>query len=76
MEVPTLRCRRCDSRRLILLEKKHPEDNNIYRCQECGFLFSPPEAAQIKSGLNSEALGEITELPRTAPMRSGYARQE
>jgi len=42
-----LRCRRRNSSRLILLNKKWSQDNNIYRCQECGFLFSPAEPRDI-----------------------------
>ena len=34
-------CRRCFSRHLLRLEKKLPQDNEVLRCQECGFLFSP-----------------------------------
>ncbi len=41
--LPDLRCRRCVSKFLILLEKKRPDDNDVYRCQGCGYLFSPPE---------------------------------
>ena len=36
-----MRCRRCNSFRLLKLDSIEPEDNLIYRCQECGFLFSP-----------------------------------
>ena len=36
-----MRCRRCYSHRLLRLNKKWPQDNDILRCQECGFLFSP-----------------------------------
>ena len=34
-------CRRCCSPHLLRLEKKLPQDNEVFRCQECGFLFSP-----------------------------------
>ena len=36
-----LYCRRCCSPHLLRLEKKLPQDNEVFRCQECGFLFSP-----------------------------------
>ena len=36
-------CRRCESKRVLLLDKKRRDDNYIYRCRECGFLFSPPK---------------------------------
>jgi rubrerythrin len=35
-------CRRCLSSRLLILEKKRQEDNDVYRCRDCGYLFSPP----------------------------------
>ena len=25
-----------------MLDKKREEDNYVYRCRDCGFLFSPP----------------------------------
>ena len=36
-------CRRCDSDRLLELARLDGEDNTVYRCLVCGFLFSPPE---------------------------------
>ena len=51
LEVRELRkheCRRCLSSRLLILEKKRQEDNEVYRCRECGYLFSPPPE-QIRS---------------------------
>ena len=42
-----LACRRCESPHLILLEKKRPDDNDVYRCRECGYLFSPPSATDL-----------------------------
>jgi DNA-directed RNA polymerase subunit RPC12/RpoP len=41
-----LYCRRCSSPHLLRLEKKLPQDNEVFRCQECGFLFSPPGPAR------------------------------
>jgi rubredoxin len=36
-----LGCRRCASFKLLQLGKKSLQDNDVFRCQECGFLFSP-----------------------------------
>ena len=36
-------CRRCNSDRLLELARLDGEDHTVYRCLECGFLFSPPE---------------------------------
>ena len=27
---------------MLILEKKRKEDNYVYRCRDCGYLFSPP----------------------------------
>ena len=40
-----LRCRRCSSGRLFVLSKVWATDNDVYRCRECGFLFSPTSPA-------------------------------
>ena len=37
-----LRCRRCPSDILIRLHKTLKTDNDIFRCTQCGLLFSPP----------------------------------
>lgn len=37
-----MKCRRCDSDRLLELSRLDGEDHTVYRCLECGFLFSPP----------------------------------
>ena len=39
-----MRCRRCKSDRLIRLQVINPSDNPVFRCGECGFLFSPARA--------------------------------
>ncbi len=54
-------CRRCQSTRLIPLLKKQRDDNDVFRCQECGFIFSPPALAGRSSG-----------LPRTTAVESVY----
>ena len=40
-----LRCRRCSSGHLFVLSKVWATDNDVYRCRECGFLFSPAATA-------------------------------
>ncbi len=42
-----LQCRRCASFKLITLNKELPTDNDVFRCRECGYLFSPPAKPQI-----------------------------
>ena len=37
-------CRRCRGQRLVELGRLHGSDHPIYRCRDCGFLFSPPDA--------------------------------
>ena len=37
-----LNCRRCKSDRLLELARLDGEDHSVYRCRDCGFLFSPP----------------------------------
>ncbi|MCH7606589.1 MAG: hypothetical protein IH962_05480 [Chloroflexi bacterium] len=63
-----MRCRRCDSPRLLRLDKKLSQDNDVFRCQECGFLFSPtgPLAAE-EAPENREAVPS-----RTVAVHSGY----
>ena len=36
-------CRRCNSNRLLELVRLDGADHTVYRCRDCGFLFSPPE---------------------------------
>ncbi|MCI0786216.1 MAG: hypothetical protein J4O09_07855 [Chloroflexi bacterium] len=63
-----MRCRRCRSPRLLQLDKKLPQDNSVFRCQECGFLFSP---ATGQAG-NPSVMGAETRASRTVAVRSGY----
>ena len=37
-----LNCRRCNSDRLLELARLDGADHPLYRCRDCGFLFSPP----------------------------------
>ena len=38
-----LHCRRCQSDALLKLERLDGQDHTVYRCRDCGFLFSPPD---------------------------------
>ena len=38
-----LNCRRCKSDRLLELARLDEGDHWVYRCRDCGLLFSPPE---------------------------------
>ena len=73
-----MRCRRCNSSRLILLNKKWAQDNDIYRCQECGFLFSPSHprdnAASSIDGLEP-GLAPKVETSRTVAVSAGFHGQ-
>ncbi len=66
-------CRRCLSTRLLRLDKKCPQDNDVFRCQDCGFLFSPSISTEDASSEN--ALGDASpdgETSRTVAVHSGY----
>ena len=41
-------CRRCNGSRLVKLAKKLAEDNDVFRCEDCGFIFSPLEARKMR----------------------------
>ena len=36
-----MHCRRCGCNRLIKLDKKLKDDNDVFRCYLCGYIFSP-----------------------------------
>ena len=42
-----LNCRRCGSEALLELARLAGEDHTVYRCRDCGFLFSPPDEAAV-----------------------------
>jgi len=63
-----LHCRRCQSLRLIPLEKKQQNDNDVFRCQECGYIFSPPNGPAEGPQAGAEKGLE----PRTTAVQSGY----
>ena len=51
-----------------MLEKKQEEDNDVYRCRDCGYLFSPPPSPAVLPPRN-------TAMPSpTEPGRSGGTR--
>ena len=45
-----MNCRRCDSERLLELARLDGRDYTVYRCRDCGFLFSPPEQEARAAG--------------------------
>ena len=48
-----LNCRRCGSEALLELARLAGDDHTVYRCRDCGFLFSPPDetaAAAARGG--------------------------
>ena len=63
-----MQCRRCDSQELLKLEKKSSKDNDILRCRECGFLFSPSGPDQTSPAQP----GPKAKKSRTVAISSGY----
>ena len=53
-----LECRRCSSVRLVVLTRVRPADNYVFRCRDCGFLFSPPGAYRRVSAPAAENVSE------------------
>ena len=58
-------CRRCNSDRLLELARLDGEDHTVYRCLDCGFLFSPPDG--LAGGANVQ--------PAAAPINPTEARR-
>ena len=50
LEVYVLNCRRCDSEALLELVRLDGQDHTVYRCRNCGFLFSPPDGVAQSTG--------------------------
>lgn len=72
MLVESQRCRRCRYRRLIKLQKMRDDDHDVYRCAECGYIFSPPLDTEQDSGPGTS--GRLQEERRGAsrpPRRAG-----
>ena len=44
-----MRCRRCLSLRLRRLARASPRDHQVFRCDECSFIFSPPDPHEAQS---------------------------
>ncbi len=67
-----MRCRRCDSTRLIRLDKKCSQDNDVFRCQECGFLFSPSTPAGAIQQQVPSLKPQEPPVGREPPVESGF----
>lgn len=64
-------CRRCQSQRLIVLEKKLPGDNEVYRCRDCGYLFSPgapPRPAAVTTAMETAPASSVRPSALTPAM--------
>ena len=57
-----LKCRSCESTRLVRLDKKEANDHDVYRCRGCGHLFSPGDSPGPVSPTTS----------RTVAVQPGY----
>ena len=44
--------------RLVVLTRVRPADNYVFRCRDCGFLFSPPGAYKRVSAPTGENVSE------------------
>lgn len=65
-----LNCRRCNSVRLLELVRLGGGDHMVYRCRECGFLFSPPERELGEAGA-----GGVDITPALPPESAEAARR-
>lgn len=61
-------CRRCGTGKLIELERIDVADDLVYRCWDCGYIFSPGEHALALER-------ELAPYPRRKK-RSARSRQE
>jgi len=57
---------------LIQLDKKIPEDHEVFRCQDCGYLFSPGESPGSTAAIPTPA----SPPSRTVAVQSGYRSAE
>ncbi len=74
-----LKCRRCESEALLALACLGSEDHVVYRCRECGFLFSPPEGERRAPGVLASSAPQDAEearrrLDRIAAVRTRHGR--
>ena len=56
MLVDSQRCRRCRYRKVIKLQKMRDDDHDVYRCAECGYIFSPPPDREQSAGTGSHSI--------------------
>ena len=61
-----MKCRSCESTRLVRLDKKEANDHDVYRCRACGHLFSPADSSGAVSPAHS----------RTVVVQPGYRTRE
>ncbi len=52
---------------MIPLEKKQQNDNDVFRCQECVYIFSPATTLEVGTGEDTKT--------RTTAVQSGYLAQ-
>lgn len=64
-----MRCHRCYSFKLLQLDKKLSQDNDVFRCQECGFIFSPQTQTQTQTQTQASS-GDSSNYPEAAPAPS------
>ncbi len=55
--VHVLHCRRCESESLLELVRLAGGDHTVYRCRDCGFLFSPPDGSAGAAEIEASPLG-------------------
>ena len=55
-QVYELNCRRCGSEELLELARLAGDDHAVYRCRDCGFLFSPPDGSGAGSEIEQSPL--------------------
>ena len=67
-----MHCRRCYSNRLVKLVKKSSQDNDVFRCQECSFLFSP--STQLRTGPSTQAEADPSSPPQADSSQAGFTR--
>ena len=59
-----------------MLEKKLPGDNEVYRCRDCGYLFSPgptPRPAAVTTAMETAPAASIRRPATATAMEVGVA---
>lgn len=66
-----LNCRRCKSEALLELTRLKGADHLVYRCRDCGFLFSPPEVEGLTPAVGPSVPAEEAQrqVERVAAIR-------